>query len=155
MKLTISQIIALHNQVSFPPVHIGWKYHKEAIELIKKNKAELIEAYWLNHKTDAVWGSPNINTEKTYSECIEASLKTNDNNLILEIRLYDGDAFYGMPTGKRCQFDLIIKETTDLIEEMGNRMLSRITQETIDDEDEKAKQLRFDNTMQKIIDNLL
>lgn len=87
-----------------------WNEFSLVRSLVKEGKAEVVDSKFYSLYSWEKDRRPDIQTESTYSECLDMDF--NVKSSVLTISMWDGDSFHGNKTTQRCEWQVKVKAAT-------------------------------------------
>lgn len=84
-----------------------WNEFSLIRSLVKESKAEVVGSKFYSLYSWEKDRKPDIQTESTYSECLDMNF--NVKTSVLTIKMWDGDSFHGDKTTERCEWQVKVK----------------------------------------------
>lgn len=127
-----------------------WNEFSLVRSLVKEGKAEVVDSKFYSLYSWEKDRRPDIQTESTYSECLD--MEFNVKTSILSIKMWDGDSFHGNKTTQRCEWQVKVKAaSTPFIKERVVSELKRYAERLREKQIIQEEQEKIDKIFQDLI----
>lgn len=88
---------------------------------------KLLNTEWLNENKNWSWhAEPNQKNTTTYADCRYANVTAKNNEILLDLIIWDGDAYNGTRTNTRCSFLFSIDKKSPIIKLIKSKLLDEL-----------------------------
>lgn len=119
----------------------NWKWMTYARSLIGHTT---ISGEWLDYHKDhpKIYEPPSVSKESTFSECIDALIRSKDDKIIMCITLWDGDSYDGSRIREKCLFEIALPTNIELHNDILS-VLTRHSEKIAEQQIKKAEENRL------------
>lgn len=135
------------------PISFKINSHEHITHLFEND--ELVCSNWLNDNKNFDWhGKPLYKDACTYSDCRFIEVLVKNNQIIVNLIIWDGDSFYGTATNKRCEFLFNIDKKSPIIKLIKSKLMGELYY-LAKGEYLLMKEIREKNEINEILANML